>query len=327
MIATQPIAQRVAFGEALVELAASHDALLVLDGDLANSTRVDLVNDAAPDRFLEMGIAEQNMIGVAAGLATCGFIPWCSTFAAFLASRALDQIRVVVAQPGLNVKLAGGYSGLLTGSTGKTHQEVADLAIFRAMPHMTVVAPADANEVRAATRALTEHHGPAYLRLTRDPSPVIFDAARPFEIGRAAMLRDGSDVTLIGTGVQTVRVLEAADLLAEEGVSALVLHVPTVKPLDTSAIVEAARRTGLVVTAEEHSIFGGLGGAVAETLGEAYPVPVRRVGIRDIFGESGPNDLLLDKYGLTAHHVATAARDLLRQGARGKANGAGTGAR
>jgi transketolase len=311
MIAGETIAPRVAFGETLVELADRYPDLLLLDGDLANSTRADILNNARPDRFLEMGIAEQNLVGVAAGLATLGFVPWVSSFAAFIASRDLDQIRVVVAQPRLNVKLAGGYSGILTGSTGKTHQCVEDIAIFRAMPNMTVIAPADGVEVRAAMSALMEHDGPAYLRLTRDASPVITPRDRPFEIGRAYLLREGSDVTLISTGVQSVRTLEAADLLAAEGISALVLHVPTLKPLDEAAIVAAAERTGAVVTAEDHSIIGGLGGAVAETLGEHRPTPLRRVGLRDVFGESAPNGPLLEKYGLTPRHVATAARELL----------------
>lgn len=309
-MSAEMIAQRVMFGETLVELAGRYPDLLLLDGDLANSTRADILNNAYPDRFLEMGIAEQNLIGVAAGLATVGFVPWVSSFAAFIASRDLDQIRVVVAQPHLNVKLAGGYSGLLTGSTGKTHQCVEDIAIFRAMPHMMVIAPADAHEARAAMFALMEYDGPAYLRLTRDPSPTITPRERPFEIGRAYALRDGTDVTLISTGVQTTRTLEAADLLAAEGISACVLHVPTIKPLDEDAIVEAARRTGRVVTAEDHSIIGGLGSAVAETLSERYPVPVRRVGLRDVFGESGPNGALLEKYGLTAQHVVNAVHDL-----------------
>jgi transketolase len=295
----------------LVELADAYPDLLVLDGDLANSTRADIFNQARPDRFLEMGIAEQNLAGVAAGLATVGFVPWISSFAAFIASRDLDQIRVVVAQPNLNVKFAAGYTGILTGATGKTHQCVEDIAIFRAMPHMTVIAPADGVEVRAAMWAMMEHDGPTYLRLTRDPSPVITARERPFEIGRASLLREGSDVTLIATGVQTVRTLEAAALLAAEGVSAHVLHVPTLKPLDADAIVQAAARTGRVVTAEDHSIIGGLGGAVAETLGEHHPTPLRRVGLRDTFGESGPNDPLLEKYGLTPAHVAQAARELL----------------
>jgi len=311
MATAEMLAQRVVFGETLVELADAYPDLLVLDGDLANSTRADIFNQARPDRFLEMGIAEQNLAGVAAGLATVGFVPWISSFAAFIASRDLDQIRVVVAQPNLNVKFAAGYTGILTGATGKTHQCVEDIAIFRAMPHMTVIAPADGVEVRAAMWAMMEHTGPTYLRLTRDPSPVITARERPFEIGRASLLREGSDVTLIATGVQTVRTLEAAALLAGEGISAHVLHVPTLKPLDVEAIVQAAARTGRVVTAEDHSIIGGLGGAVAETLGEHYPTPLRRVGLRDTFGESGPNGPLLEKYGLTPAHVAQAARELL----------------
>ncbi len=314
---TITLTPRTVFGETLVELADRYPDFLLLDGDLANSTRADILNNARPDRFLEMGIAEQNLIGVAAGLATVGFMPWVSSFAAFIASRDLDQIRVVVAQPRLNVKLAGGYSGLLTGSTGKTHQEVEDLAIFRAMPHMTVVAPADGVEVRAAMWALMEHRGPAYLRLTRDPSPVVTPRDRPFEIGRAYVMREGADVTLIATGVQTTRVLEAAELLAAEGIEAHVLHVPTLKPLDEEAIVAAAAGTGRVVTAEDHSIIGGLSGAVAETLGERRPTPMRRVGLRDVFGESGPNGPLLEKYGLTPAHVAQAARDLIGATPRG----------
>jgi transketolase len=311
MTAIDPIAPRVAFGETLVELADAYPDFLLLDGDLANSTRADILNQARPDRFLEMGIAEQNLVGVAAGLATVGFIPWVSSFAAFIASRDLDQIRVVVAQPSLNVKFAGGYSGILTGATGKTHQCVEDLAIFRAMPHMIVVAPVDGVEVRAAMFALMEHHGPAYLRLTRDPSPVITPRDRPFEIGRSYVVREGTDVTLISTGVQTVRTLEAADLLEKQGISAHVLHVPTLKPLDVEGIVAAAARTGRVVTAEDHSIIGGLGGAVAETLSECRPTPLRRVGLRDVFGESAPNAPLLEKYGLTPLHVAEAARRLM----------------
>jgi transketolase len=303
-------AQRVVFGETLVELADQYPDLLVLDGDLANSTRVDILNVARPDRFLEMGIAEQNLVGVAAGLATLGFVPWVSSFAAFIASRDLDQIRVVVAQPSLNVKLAGGYSGLLTGATGKTHQSVDDIAIFRSMPHMTVIAPCDGPEVRSAMHAMMERPGPTYLRLTRDPSPSITPRERPFTIGAAYTMREGGDVTLISTGVQTWRALEAAEILAGEGTSAHVLHVPTIKPLDVDAIVAAAR-TGRVVTAEDHTIIGGLGSAVAEALGEHRPTPMVRVGLRDVFGESAPNGPLLEKYGLTPAHVAQAARDLL----------------
>jgi transketolase len=306
------IALRQAFGETLVELGGLYPDLLVLDGDLANSTLADRFAQAYPDRFLAMGIAEQNMAGTAAGLSTLGFIPWISTFAVFAAKRDLDQVRVVIAQPGLNVKIQGAYSGLLTGFTGKTHQSAEDLAVFRAMPNMTVLAPVDANEARLAMHAATVHRGPVYLRMTRDPSPVIFGPDHPFEIGRGYVVREGRDVAIISTGVQTTRALEAADILAAEGVSAHLLHMPTLKPLDEQAVVEAAARTGAVVTAEDHTIIGGLGGAVAEVLGERHPTPMRRVGLRDTFGESGPNEALLEKYGLTAHHVAAAARELLQ---------------
>jgi len=304
------VAQRQVFGETLVELGGVYPDLLVLDGDLANSTLSDRFAQAYPDRFLAMGIAEQNMAGVAAGLATLGFIPWLSTFAAFAAKRDLDQVRVVIAQPGLNVKIQGAYSGLLTGFTGKTHQSAEDIAVFRAMPNMTVIAPADATEARLAMLAATAHPGPVYLRLTRDPSLVIFGPEHRFEIGRGHVVREGTDVTIISTGVQTTRALEAVELLAAEGVSACLLHLPTLKPIDEQAIVEAAGRTGAVVTAEDHTIIGGLGGAVAEVLGEQRPTPMLRVGVRDTFGESGPNDALLEKYGLTARHVAAAAREL-----------------
>lgn len=307
----EQVALREAWGHGLVDLAGEYPDLLVLDGDLANSTRADIFAAAVPERFFELGIAEQNLLGVAAGLATVGFVPWISTFVPFLAARALDQIRVVIAQPHLNVKLCGSYSGILTGKTGKTHQAVDDLAIFRAMPGVVSIAPADAVELRSAMAAMMAHEGPVYLRLTRDPSPVVFAADYRFAIGRGVLLRDGGDVALIGTGVQTVRVLEAADLLAADGIAATVLHLPTLKPLDVAAVVAVAERTGAVVTAEDHSIIGGLGGAVAETLAEHRPTPLRRVGLRDVFGESAPNDALLEKYGLTARHVAAAARAVL----------------
>ncbi|MDI6696710.1 MAG: transketolase C-terminal domain-containing protein [Anaerolineales bacterium] len=306
-------AQRVAFGETLVELIDQDPRILVLDGDLANSTRADIVANARPERFFEMGIAEQNMAGVAAGLATLGFIPFISTFAAFSAKRDLDQIRVVIAQPGLHVIITGAYSGILTGKTGKTHQSVEDITIFRAMPNMTVVAPADDVEVRKAMHALVyDLNGPAYLRLTRDPYKTIFDDSYHFQIGKGVVLADGEDVALIGTGEQTVRCLEAADLLGAEGIRAYVLHLPTIKPLDEEAIIHAARRTGRVVTAEDHTILGGLGGAVAETLSEHYPTPMKRVGWRDVYGESADNNALLEKYGLTPRHIAEAAKALLK---------------
>jgi len=268
---------------------------------------------AHPDRFFMMGIAEQNMFGVAAGMASVGLIPFVSTFACFTAKRALDQIRIVIAQPGLNVKFIGAYSGILTGKTGKTHQSVEDLTVFRAMPNVVSIAPIDGVEVRQAMHAMVEYDGPVYLRLTRDPMPVIMGDSYQFQIGKAVTLREGKDITLIGTGEQTQRCLDAANLLAAEGISAFVLHVPTLKPLDVEAIVNAAAATGLVVTAEDHSILGGLGGAVAEVLGEEYPVPMKRIGLRDTFGESASNAPLLEKYGLTARHVAAAAKTLLEK--------------
>ena len=316
-IAQQPVPTTVetpmrdAWGAELVSLGSRYPNLVVLDGDLANSTKADLFAAAHPDRFFEMGIAEQNMLGVAAGMATAGYVPWISTFAAFLAKRALDQIRVVIAQPHLDVKLCGSYSGILTSKTGRTHQAVEDLAVFRAMPGVVTIAPADVVELRSAMAVMMENPGPTYLRLTRDPSPVIMPAGYQFQIGRGVTLRDGTDVGLIGTGVQTVRVLAAAELLAANGISASVLRLPTLKPLDVAAIVALADRTGGIVTAEDHSVIGGLGSAVAETLSEQRPTLLQRVGIRDVYGESGPNDALLEKYGLTAKHIASAATELL----------------
>ena len=304
------IAQRMDFAETLVELAKQDPRVLCLDGDLATSSRADIFADVYPDRFLEMGIAEQNLFGVAAGLATLGFVPFVSTLACFT-KRALDQIRIVIAQPRTNVKFTGAYSGLLTGKTGKTHQAVEDMAIFRAMPNVVTIVPVDGIEVRKAMHAMLAYDGPVYLRLTRDPCPVVIDEHAEFVIGKAVVLREGKDITLIGTGEQSSRCLETAEMLAQEGIDAYVLHVPTLKPLDEDAIIRAAARTGLVVTAEDHSIIGGLGSAVAEVLGEKHPTRIKRVGWRDLYGESAPNEPLLEKYGLTPKHVAQAARDLL----------------
>jgi transketolase len=308
---TTSIGLREAWGEQLVNLGNLHPELVVLDGDLANSTKADMFAAAHPGRFFEMGIAEQNMLGVAAGLATTGYVPWISTFAAFLAKRALDQIRIVIAQPSLNVKMCGAYSGILTSKTGKTHQSVEDLAVFRAMPHVVTIAPADAVELQAAMTAMMTDDRPTYLRVTRDPSPVIFDDDYAFTFGKAHVLREGTDVGIVSTGVQTIRALDAAAMLAAEGIDAGVLHVPTLKPLDIEAICAFAASTGSLVVTEEHSIIGGLGGAVAETLSEHLPTRIKRVGLNDTYGESGPNEALLVKYGLAAQHVAAAARALL----------------
>ncbi len=302
---------RVAFGEALVDLGKANDRVVVLDGDLGNATRVDMFADAHPDRFLQMGIAEQNMAGVAAGLATAGLIPFVTTFAAFATNRDLDQIRVTIGQTKLHVVVIGGYSGILTSRTGKTHQAIEDLAVFRTMPNMTVLAPADATETRKAVFAAAEDvPGPVYMRLTRDASPVLFGDDHDFDVGHGVVMRRGSDVALISTGVQTFRAVRAADLLEAEGISVHHLHLHTIKPLDEAAVIEAAG-TGAVVTSEDHSIIGGLGGAVAEVLAEQRPTLMRRVGVRDVNIESAPNEALLEKHGLTPRHIVVAAKEIL----------------
>jgi transketolase len=309
----ESVALRDVFGDTLIELIDRNDNVYVLDGDLANSTKADKVSRERPDHFLEMGITEQNMVGVAAGMASCGLIPWLSSFACFLVNRDLDQLRVSVAQPNLNVKMGAGFTGIMTGRTGKTHQEVSDIAVMRSMPNMTVLAPADGIEARLAMIAATDWDGPVYLRLTRDPSPLIFSEGWDFDIGNGYVLREGSDVTIIATGVQTVRALQATEILQSRGISAHLLHLPTLKPLDTEAIVSAAARTGRVLTSEDHSIVGGLGGAVAETLSEHHPTPLRRLGLNDCFGVSGSDEAMLEKFGLTPLQVAGATEAFLQK--------------
>ena len=298
------VALRDVWAQTLGEIALENSDLLVLDADLATSTRSDRFAVAHPDRFLQMGIAEQNLIGVAAGLATLGYIPWVSSFAVFLTHRAVDPIRMLVAQTHANVKIGAAYSGLLTGFTGKTHQDVEDLAIMRAMPGMTVLAPADATECAAAIRWATDTQGPVYLRLARDAGPDLFDATYRFVPGRVIRLRDGADALIVSTGLQSVRSLEAAVLLEADGISAGVLHVPSLKPVDAPAIADAARDVRLVVSVEEHTIIGGLGGLVAEILAEREPRRMVRIGIQDTWGESAPNAFLLERHGLSAGRVA-----------------------
>lgn len=312
-VTEQVLSQREVLGHTLVELAGELDRLVVLDGDLATSTRTDIFAAAVPNRFLQMGIAEQNMVGVAAGLATLGFIPFVTTFACFAVHRSLDSTRVLVAQPALNVKLVGGYSGLLTGLTGKTHQVFDDVAIMRAMPNMTVIVPGDDIEAASAIRAAAAHVGPVYLRLTRDPGPRVVAEGYRFEFGRTHLLRHGADVGLIATGAQSARAMEAASILAAAGIDAGVLHVPTIKPLDEAAIVAFASGVRRVVTTEEATVIGGLGGAVAEVLGRRRPMPVLRHGIEDTFGESAPNEALLDKYRISARWLAEAVRLFVKE--------------
>jgi len=298
-------AMRDVWGQSLVALADHDDRVLVLDGDLANSTKADLFADAHPDKFLEMGIAEQNLVGVAAGLASVGYVPWLSTFAVFLTHRALDPIRMLVAQSHANVKLAGAYSGLLIGAVGKTHLDVQDLAIMRAMPDIHVLAPGDAAECEAMVAWANQHDGPVYMRLSRDPAPDLYADTPTLTPGLPSILRDGDDIALVSTGQQSVRTLEAADLLAQRGASARVVHVPWIKPCDRDALVAAVDGCHLIATTEEHSVIGGLGGLVAETLAE-IPSTSRliRIGLDDEWGESAPNDFLLEKHGLSSTAIA-----------------------
>jgi len=304
---------REIFGETVAELATADPRIVMLDGDLGSSTKADIFEKAHPDKYLQMGIAEQNMMGVAAGLATMGLIPFISTFVSFAIVRPLDQVRVLIAQTGLNVKITAGYAGLFTGQTGMSHIIVDDLSITRTMPGMVVVAPADDTEAREVLRWAAAYEGPCYVRLVRDATQRLFGEDYRFQLGKAVVVRTGGDVTLLSTGTQTPRVADAADLLAAEGIDVHLVHVPTIKPLDVEAIVAGAERTGRVITVEEHSILGGLGGAVAETLSEHRPTRIDRIGLRDLYPESGPNDALLDMYGLSAARVAEQVAAILRR--------------
>ena len=305
-------ALRDVFGDTLVSLGSSDPNVVVLDADLANSTKADKFAKMYPGRFLQMGIAEQNFVGVAVGLASLGYVPWLSTFTVFFTHRALDPIRMLVAQTHANVKIGAAYAGVMTGLTGKTHHDVQDLAIMRAMPDMTVVAPADAIEGEAIIRWATEFEGPVYVRLARDASPNVFDEQYRFVPGKTLSLKEGSDVLLISTGPQSVRCLQAAELLHGRGISAGVLHVPSIKPVNKEEIVSAAEKAKVVITVEEHTIYGGLGGLVAEILSEASPRRVIRFGIEDRWGESAPNDYLLDLFQMSAPRLSERIQKLVK---------------
>jgi len=304
-------ALRDVFGDTLVSLGSTNPNVVVLDADLANSTKADKFAKMYPGRFLQMGIAEQNFVGVAVGLASLGYVPWLSTFTVFFTHRALDPIRMLVAQTHANVKIGAAYAGVMTGLTGKTHHDVQDLAIMRAMPDMTVVAPADAIEGEAIIRWATEYEGPVYVRLARDASPNVFDEQYRFVPGQTISLKEGSDVLLISTGPQSVRCLQAAELLHGQGISAGVLHLPSIKPVNKEEIVSAAEKAKVVVTVEEHTIYGGLGGLVAEVLSEASPRRVIRFGIEDRWGESAPNDYLLDLFQMSAPRLSERIQKLV----------------
>ena len=302
------IPQRNYYGKALAELASEDPRVVVMDADLAGSTKTSDFQKVCPERFVEVGIAEQNMIGIAAGLAASGKVVFASTFGVFATGRCWEQIRLACAYPKLNVKVCATHCGITVGEDGASHQALEDMAIMRTLPNMTVLCPADAYEAFAATKALAEFDGPAYMRMGRADFPIVTEEGEPFVIGKAKLMREGSDVTLIGCGQMTALCLQAAEMLEAEGVSAEVLNISTIKPLDSEAIVASVSKTGCCVTAEEHSIVGGLGSAVCEVLAESRPAPVERVGTMDTFGESGKPDELMARYGLTAEHIADSAR-------------------
>lgn len=305
---TTKIATRDAYGEALVELGHTNKNVVVLDADLSKSTKTSDFSKAFPERFFNMGIAEQNLLGTAAGLAASGKIPFASSFAVFAVGRAYDQIRNTIAYPHLNVKIAASHAGLTVGEDGGSHQMLEDIALMRALPGMTVLVPADAVETKQAIFAAAEHEGPVYIRLGRPKVPVLFDENYRFQIGKGVLMQDGTDVTLVATGLMVSKALEAAELLQSENISAAVVNISTIKPLDTGLLAKMAEKTGAVVTCEEHNIIGGLGSAVAEALAERHPVPILRVGTEDVFGQSGQPDELLAKYGLTAEKIAEKAK-------------------
>ncbi len=312
------VATRDAYGRALVELGKKYPDLVVLDADLAKSTKTADFAKVFPERFFDMGIAEQNMMGTAAGLALAGKIPCASTFAVFATGRAFDQIRNSIAYPGLNVKIIATHAGITVGEDGASHQSVEDIALMRALPNMTVIVPADATETGKAVAAAVVHEGPVYIRLGRPAVPVLFDENYRFRLGRAEILRRGPDAAIFATGIMVYEALKAAETLAGRGVDVTVVNIHTIKPLDVETISSLAMKTGAVVTAEEHSIIGGLGSAVAEALAERCPVPLVRVGIRDRFGESGKPGELLEAFGLTASHIVEAVDLVLQRRVCGK---------
>ena len=304
MSEVKKIATRESYGNALVELGAEHDNLIVLDADLAAATKTGVFKKAYPDRHIDCGIAECNMMGIAAGLSTTGIVPFASTFAMFAAGRAFEQVRNSIGYPHLNVKIGATQAGISVGEDGATHQCNEDIALMRTIPGMVILNPADDVEAKACVKAAYEYNGPVYLRFGRLAVPVIND--RPdykFELGKGVVLREGKDVTIVATGLCVSSALEAAEKLAADGIDAKIINIHTIKPLDEELIVAAAKETGKVVTVEEHSVIGGLGSAVCDALAEKCPVPVKKIGVQDVFGESGPAAALLAKYKLDGEGV------------------------
>ena len=305
------ISMRKAYGKALLDLGAANPNVVALSADVSNSDFSYMFQEAYPERFFNVGIAEQSLVDVAAGLAYSGKIPFANTFAFLFATRALEMVRTHLCYGGANVKLMAAYAGISDSFDGPTHHSITDIAIMRSLPNMTVIVPSDTTAVAKLLPQVADWPGPVYFRLNRNEVPRLFDENYQPQIGKALMVRPGSDITLIGTGLMLSRCLEAAEMLAGEGIAARVLEVHTIKPLDVELVVICARETGAVVTAEEHSIIGGLGGAVAEALAEGCPVPMERVGLQDTFAESGPYEDLLQKYGLSSGHIAAAAQRVI----------------
>ena len=307
------IATREAYGKALAAVAEKEPKLVVFDADLAGATMSKYFKEACPERFFDMGIAEADMVGVAAGMATCGFKPFVNSFAMFSAGRAWEQVRNSVCYPGLNVKVVGSHGGLSVGEDGATHQCIEDFAIMRAIPGMTVLCPCDGNEMQKAVEALLNFEGPAYMRLGRLAVETVTDTipGYKFEIGKGSVLREGKDVTIIATGMNVQMALKAAEILAAEGIDAKIVDMHTIKPLDTELVLACAKETGAIVTSEEANVLGGLGAAVAEFLSENYPVPVVRHGVNDEFGRSGKAPAVLEAYGITAEVIAEKAKEAI----------------
>ena len=307
------IATRDAYGQTLIELGNEREDIVVMDADLAAATKTGMFKKAHPDRFFNAGIAEGNMMSIAAGLASCGKTVFASSFAMFAAGRAFEQIRNSIAYPHLNVKIAASHAGISVGEDGATHQCCEDIGIMRTIPGMVILNPADGPEAKAAVRAAADYDGPVYLRLGRLAVPVFNDEDVDFEIGKGKVMREGTDVTIIATGLEVNEAMIAAETLAAEGISARVVNMATIKPIDKDIILQAAAETGAIVTAEEHNVIGGLGSAVAEVLVESgKPVPMLRVGVEDTFGRSGPALELLDIYGLTAPHIVEKVKAVLK---------------
>lgn len=308
MAEVKKVATRVGYGEALVELGSERDDFLVLDADLAAATQTGMFKKAFPERFYDCGIAEGNMISIAAGIAATGKKVICSSFAMFAAGRAFEQVRNSVGYPHLNVIIGATHAGISVGEDGATHQCCEDIALMRTIPGMTIINPADETEAKKAVRAALELDGPVYMRFGRLAVPVIFGDDYNFEVGKGVELKNGADVTVIATGLMVNEALEAYEILKNEGISARIINMHTIKPLDKEIVLKAARETGAIVTAEEHSVIGGLGAAVSETVCEECPVPVVKLGVNDTFGHSGPAVKLLDEFGLRAANIAQKAK-------------------